>query len=60
MHPFALNEKQVEQVSGGIFKGMIIAPPLTPIYPFPPKDEEYSTDALGEEGGWVPPTVPAV
>ena len=58
MHPFALNEKQVEQVSGGIFTGMRIDPPLTPIYAFPPKDIEYSTDALGEEGGWVPQPLP--
>lgn len=53
MHPFALNEKQVEQVSGAIFAGMI--PPQPPIYLIPPIDIGYSTMAMGEEGGWVDP-----
>lgn len=54
MHPFALNEKQLDQVSGGIAIGGCV-PPL-PGRPLPkPRDPiEYTTMAIGEEGGDLP------
>lgn len=52
MHPFALNEKQIEQVSGGL-RGFIIDNPLTPA-PSLPIDDELTTLRIGEEGGAPP------
>ena len=61
MHPFALNDEVLDQINGGgsIVGGIVTYPP-TPIAPIgeDPKTPigpiEYSTMALGEEGGWVP------
>ncbi len=57
MHPFALNDPKLDHISGGLLPGMTPPEnPLTPIAPINLKDEEvWSTDALGEEGGWLPP-----
>lgn len=49
MHPFALNEKQVEQVSGGSYDF-----DLEIIYVRKPRDDWYTTMAIGEEGGAPP------
>ena len=54
MHPFALNDEVLDQISGGNGSvagrfGFIIENPLTPIKPI-----EETTLALGEEGGWYP------
>ena len=56
MHPFALNDEALDQVSGGIpFPGMIPDNPLTPIAPLPDKPIAETTLAIGEEGGcWYP------
>ncbi len=45
MHPFSLNDKQLDLVNGG---GIVVVfpPELTPI------DLPKTTLALGEEGGW--------
>ena len=44
MHPFALNDKQVEDVSGGLIT-------TRPAFPFP---GEVSSMMYGEEGGQPP------
>ena len=56
MHPFALNDTQLDQVSGGIAIGGCIIPlPVRPLpYPKPRDPIEYTTMAIGEEGGAPP------
>lgn len=53
MHPFALNDEQLDNVSGGVLRGVIgtITIPTEIKSPFPIKDEELTTMAMGEEGG---------
>lgn len=60
MHPFALNQKETTEVTGGTYQvspadGKALSDRLIGVVPeFPPV---YTTMALGEEGGEYPPVL---